>query len=264
MVVFFDIDGTVVDNESQIIPESTVRAVAELKKQGHLAVVNTGRPYGHLDPRLKTMDFGGWICACGMEVMLNGAWLYRDLPSPAVCREVIRLVRQHRMQVVYEEENVAYLDGEHSASERAVHEVGPQLQKGLPVRQLEEDTTFVKFVTFDHPGCQREAFRQAVSPWFTGTDRENTMIEYVKNGCSKALGMERLLTHLGIPKAETLAIGDSTNDLPMFAAAGKRICMGEGMEELKAAADYITQPVLEDGVARALAHFGLIPRIFPL
>ena len=51
MVVFFDIDGTVVDNDTQIIPESTVEAVRLLRKNGHLPVVNTGRPYGHVDPR---------------------------------------------------------------------------------------------------------------------------------------------------------------------------------------------------------------------
>ena len=44
MVVFFDIDGTVVDNDTQIIPDSTVEAIRLLRENGHLSVVNTGRP----------------------------------------------------------------------------------------------------------------------------------------------------------------------------------------------------------------------------
>ena len=75
MVVFFDIDGTVVDNDTQIIPDSTVEAIRLLRENGHLSVVNTGRPYGHVDPRIKAMDFDGWICACGMEVILKGEYL---------------------------------------------------------------------------------------------------------------------------------------------------------------------------------------------
>ena len=71
MVVFFDIDGTIVDDRTQIIPESAVRAVERLGENGHLAVVNTGRPYSHIDPRVREMAFGAWICGCGMEIKLR-------------------------------------------------------------------------------------------------------------------------------------------------------------------------------------------------
>lgn len=265
MVIFFDIDGTVVDEATQIIPESTCQAVTELGRCGHLAVVNTGRPFGHLDPRVRRMDFGGWICGCGMEVMLNGRWLYRDLPSRALCLKVIQQVRRCGMQVLYEAEDEVYLDGVWSTGIQPVREAERMTAKGFRVAQLEavNDASFVKFVTFDAPGCQRAEFLKAMEPWFVGIDRGGTMLEFVKRGCSKAVGMERLLTHLGISRENTLAIGDSTNDLPMFAAAGHTVCLGGGMEELKARAEYVTTPVLEDGVAKALCYFGLIPGISP-
>ena len=69
---------------------------------------------------------------------------------------------------------------------------------------------------------------------------------------------EELLRHLGISRGDTLAIGDSTNDRPMFAAAGHTACMGEGMEELKREAEFITAGVMDDGIEKALKHFGLI------
>ena len=70
--------------------------------------------------------------------------------------------------------------------------------------------------------------------------------------------MNILLRHLGLGKEDALAIGDSTNDLPMFEAAGHTVCMGSGMEELKEKADYITSGVREDGIEKALQHYGLI------
>ena len=70
--------------------------------------------------------------------------------------------------------------------------------------------------------------------------------------------MRELLKHLGIPKEQTLAIGDSTNDIPMFEVAEHTVCMGNGMEELKDRAEYITASVLEDGIEKALRHYGLI------
>ena len=84
------------------------------------------------------------------------------------------------------------------------------------------------------------------------------MIEYAKRGNTKARGMERLMEALKIPREETFAIGDSGNDLPMFAHAGTTICMGNGMDILKEKADYVTAPLLEDGIYKALKHFGLI------
>ena len=77
-------------------------------------------------------------------------------------------------------------------------------------------------------------------------------------GSSKAGGMLELLKALDIPQSETLAIGDSTNDLPMFQTAAHSVSMGSGMEEAKQAAEYVTAPLLEDGVEKAMEHYGLI------
>ena len=71
MVVFFDIDGTLVDDDTQIIPDSAAEAIKQLRRNGHTPVVNTGRPYSHIDPRIRAMDFAAWICACGMEIRLE-------------------------------------------------------------------------------------------------------------------------------------------------------------------------------------------------
>ena len=62
MVVFFDIDGTIIDEKTQEIPASAARAVARLAENGHMPV--SGRPYSHTGPRVKAMAFQG--CG-GME-----------------------------------------------------------------------------------------------------------------------------------------------------------------------------------------------------
>ena len=66
MVVFFDIDGTIIDEKTQEIPASAVRAVARLAEKGHMLV--SGRPYSHTGPRVKAMAFQG--CGGGMEKVI--------------------------------------------------------------------------------------------------------------------------------------------------------------------------------------------------
>lgn len=259
MVVFFDIDGTIVDDRTQIIPESAVRAVERLGENGHLAVVNTGRPYSHIDPRVREMAFGAWICGCGMEIKLRDGWLVRRAPEPDVCRRVRDAARACGIRCLYEgNDGALYLDGEYSQNRWIEQETARMKAKGFPVLPLAEPPRFMKLVTFDGPDCRREEFVRRVSPWFTCIDRGGTMLELVMNGCSKAAGMEELLTRLGLPREATLAIGDSTNDLPMIEFAEHSVCLGDGMDELKTRAEYVTAPVLEDGIEKALRHFGLI------
>lgn len=260
MVVFFDIDGTVVDYETQIIPDSLVEALRLLRKNGHLPVVNTGRPIGHVDPRVQALDFGGWICSCGMELILDGRMIYQDYPSEEDCRHILELSHRCGMAIQTEGEDFLQFDADMPYLPCALREAERLGQQGLRVEpfQRARDSRFVKFVTYDTPGCDREGFLRETASCFDPTIRTNTMIEYVKKGHSKAEGMARFLREIGAGREETFAVGDSENDLPMFAMAGTTICMGNGVEAAKAAASYVTGAVLEDGIFNALRHFGLI------
>lgn len=260
MVVFFDIDGTVVDNETQIIPESAAEAVRLLRKNGHLPIVNTGRPIGHVDSRVRKLDFSGWICSCGMELILDGEMIYSDYPSQEECRYILDLSHQCQMAIQTEGRDSLLYDADMPYHPLGLREAERLAAQGLRVEPFQKagDRDFIKFVTYDTPGCDRERFLHGVAPYFDAITRANTMIEFIKKGHSKAEGMERFLSKLHVPREEIFAIGDSENDLPMFAMAGTTICMGDGVDALKEAADYITDPVLEDGIFNALRHFGLI------
>lgn len=260
MVVFFDIDGTVVDYETQIIPESAAEAIRLLRKNGHLPIVNTGRPIGHVDPRVQKLDFGGWICSCGMELILDGEMIYKDYPTKEECDFILDLAHRCRMAIQTEAHDSLLFDADlpyHPLGLREAERLAAQGLRVAPIQET-EDLQFIKFVTYDTPGCDREAFIRGVAPYFDAIVRANTMMEFIKKDHSKAEGMERFLSKLHVPREEIFAIGDSENDLPMFAMAGTTICLGDGVEAVKAAADYVTDPVLGDGVFNALRHFGLI------
>ncbi len=261
MVVFFDIDGTIIDDDTQIIPESAIRAVEQLGKNGHLAVVNTGRPYSHIDPRIRKMAFAGWICGCGMEILLDGQWIARHHPAPEICREVVKAARDARMQVLYEAANGdLYTDGELSTHIACTSEAARMRKKGFRVCDIDElpQPEFMKLVTFCDEFSRPEEFVSRVEGWYDCTDRGNTMLELVLKGHTKAGGMVEFLQKLNLPQEETIAVGDSTNDLPMFGVARHSAALGSGMQELKDHAEYITDTVLNDGIEKAMKHFGLI------
>ena len=56
---------------------------------------------------------------------------------------------------------------------------------------------------------------------------------------------------------ETVAMGDSENDLPMLEYADISVAMGNGVKEVKEKADYVTDKIDNDGLYKAFKHLKL-------
>ena len=70
--------------------------------------------------------------------------------------------------------------------------------------------------------------------------------------------MYDILKRYGIDPQDSMAFGDSENDVSMLKAAGIGVAMGNATAQAKAAADYITDDAEKDGIYKALRHFELI------
>ena len=74
----------------------------------------------------------------------------------------------------------------------------------------------------------------------------------------KAVAIDRLLEAVHAKREDTIAFGDAKVDIPMFEYCAIGVAMGSGGEEAKAAADYVTDAVDQDGLYHAFRHFHLI------
>ena len=78
------------------------------------------------------------------------------------------------------------------------------------------------------------------------------MLEILPPGENKATGLRRLAKHLGIKKAEIIAIGDGDNDDVMLDLAGLGVAVANATPACKAKADIIIESNDEDGPAKFL------------
>jgi hydroxymethylpyrimidine pyrophosphatase-like HAD family hydrolase len=83
----------------------------------------------------------------------------------------------------------------------------------------------------------------------------NGLIEVVPLGISKATGVEELARPLGITAEGVVAFGDMPNDVPMLSWAGLGVAMGNAHPDAVAAANEVTAPNTEDGLARVLERW---------
>ena len=75
---------------------------------------------------------------------------------------------------------------------------------------------------------------------------------------TKATGIQRVLDYYGADVSQAVGIGDSENDIPMIEYCGTGIAMGNAMEPVKEAADWVTTHILEDGIRNAFRYVGVI------
>lgn len=74
-------------------------------------------------------------------------------------------------------------------------------------------------------------------------------------GISKASGLQHVCDALGLTAADVLAIGDGRNDVEMLRWAGRGVAMGQAVDEVKAAADAVTDTVVDQGAAVEISRW---------
>jgi Cof subfamily protein (haloacid dehalogenase superfamily) len=80
-------------------------------------------------------------------------------------------------------------------------------------------------------------------------------LEVMNQQASKQKAIQFLIAQYGLQPAEIIAIGDNYNDKGMIEFAGMGVAMGNAPDDIKAAANYVTDTNNHDGVAKALDHF---------
>ncbi|MCI1665664.1 MAG: Cof-type HAD-IIB family hydrolase [Atopobiaceae bacterium] len=123
----------------------------------------------------------------------------------------------------------------------------------LTVPQVLERAHEVERVTvFCRAAADRAAVIAAVAadPTLAWVSSYPTNLEVTDAAASKGTGLVWLCGHLGIDVADSVAFGDSLNDVSMLTSAGDGVAMANAAPEALAAADHVTGPCGEAGVGR--------------
>ena len=86
----------------------------------------------------------------------------------------------------------------------------------------------------------------------------SVFVDFNEKHCSKATGIDRFLTYFNIDRSYTMAFGDGGNDISMLKHAAIGVAMDNATDNVKEAADYVTNSVDEDGIVNALKYFNLL------
>lgn len=230
-LIALDMDGTVLDDQSKI-SERNKKAIHAAIEAGVIVMFATGRGYGSAMPYVRELNLQSpLITVNGSEVWITpDKLLRRRLMDHESIVELRRIALEH--DVWYWAYSV----------------------EGVVNRENWDENTcteWLKFGYYTEDEDKLAAIQNIVSKWgqFEMTNSHPCNIELNPKGINKADGLRELCQQLGIGMHETVAVGDSLNDLEMIRASGLGVAMGNAQEAVKKEADWITASNEQDGVA---------------
>ena len=266
-LIAIDIDGTLVHDDGFLSPR-VVEQVQRVRALGHEVIIATGRSASQAIP--VVFDVG---IKDGYAVCSNGAVTIKvdpNEPRGFSHHEVITFQPREVITKLVEKLPTAHFAVENVDGSYNFHRPFPTYALGdenyeTPINELmDEPVSRVVVLSPDHAA---DEFIELISE--IGLHSVSYSIGYTAwldispKGISKASALETHRASLNIKPNQVIAIGDGRNDIDMLKWAhgngGFGFAMGQGPEDVKAAASAVVASVEDDGVAEVLAGFdGLV------
>ncbi|CAH9413847.1 Hydrolase, HAD superfamily [Streptomyces globisporus] len=251
-----DLDGTLLRPDDTVSARSRA-ALGLAAASGARHLIVTGRPVPGIRALLADLAYTGLV-VCGQGTQLYDADAARLLRSVTLDREAADTALgkiEAEVGTVFAAVDQDGVDGV-TLIEAGYRMPNPTLPaQRVNSREALWERPVIK-VLVRHPELGDDELtavaRGAVGDLATVTMAGPGTVELAPRGVDKGTGLATAAELLGIGAERTVAFGDMPNDLPMFAGSGLRVAMGNAHPELRAAADEVTLPNAEDGVAVVL------------
>ncbi len=272
-LVALDMDGTLFNNQGEISKKDreTLKKAADA---GVAVVVATGRAYAEL-PVEMLYDIGVHYAITG-----NGSAVYQfpdkkclfsDCLDTEVLLEILEELK--KLDVYYD----VYIEGLVYCPKTVLHNIRKMDMPDAIYDHIERTRIVVddltEFVKSFGKHVEKATINFALLEDGTYLDRDNTSAlldkypqiqylcggyhnwEFTRAGVTKGTGLHYLAERIGVAMDETMACGDSENDLYMLKEAHLAVAMENATEEVKKVSDYVTLSNEESGVAYAVEKF---------
>ena len=272
--VFFDLDGTLFTS-TRGVATSTRKAIKELRQKGIFVGIATGRGPAFAMPLLEDLDMDFAVTYNGQYIFTPKEIIYDNPLDKKTLKKLMNYATQNHSDIS--------LGTAHGVNGSGLLKFGETRLAGFLSGLLPNGTSGVARNSFKHVvrrilpqnsqlADEDEAIYQAMMvathdetdklqaefPELLVTRSNPYSVDLIPVGVGKLQGIERLGERFGFELNQVMCFGDSENDITMLAGSGYGIAMGNALPEVKKIATYITDTNNQDGIAKALAYYGLI------
>ncbi len=252
---FFDIDNTLYDWEARKYIPSGIDAIKRLQKEGGKVFICTARPYASCK-EFGVFDLGirwnGVITNCGAFVALGNRTLRKLDMTPSKVRKLCKIALSHSLTMELVTAKTRYLIAPGNTFLENYHGTYSDIVPPVHHYRGEGVTGVLLFAPEEYDPLFHEALPELNYYRFHEFGVDISEQEHLKGD-----GIGFILNELGLSREEALAFGDDYQDISMKDGA-VFVAVGNGKEEVKAAADYVCPPIAEDGLLKGLMDLGVL------
>lgn len=276
-IIFLDVDGTLINYEAKT-PASAKSVVETARANGHRIYICTGCSKYEISQRdLPAVD--GMICGNGAYVENNGTVVLHQALSVEDVKTIVDWCNKRKLGFYLETNSGMYCNQymleqgpetmmKYAFGKGADQEKAAELAKEFlgHFTLLEGDALYrndVNKISFilssyqDYLDSKKDFSSLIVGTW-EGKGEVALFGDVSPKGITKKTAIDTLLQYLDADVKDTISFGDAKIDLSMFELCSYNVAMGNGGDEIKSAADYVTDDVDRDGLYKAFQFLKLI------
>ncbi|HFZ9543228.1 TPA: HAD-IIB family hydrolase [Streptococcus agalactiae] len=274
--VFFDIDGTLL-NDRKNVQKSTIKAIRNLKDQGILVGLATGRGPSFVQPFLENLGLDFAVTYNGQYIYSRSEIIYTNQLSKTTVYRLIRYAGARRREISLGTASGLLGSGIIGLGTSRLGQIVSSLVPRKWAKAIERSFKhFIRRIKLQNIDSLMVILREPIyQVVLVATEGESERIQkqfprvkltrsspysmdVISEGQSKVKGIERVGQCYGFDLSEVIAFGDSDNDIEMLSQVGIGVAMGNASQQVKENARYTTADNNDDGISKALAHYGLI------
>lgn len=253
-VVFFDIDGTLISNSQNVVPESTRMSLNQLSEKGIQRVIATGRHTLELSLLpVNNIRFDAYITLNGQLCLdAQGNIIYGNPITGKSKEYIIRMFNEKTIPIMIVEKESMYINFVNQHVEIAQKAISTPIpdEGEYTGNKIYQAIAYVErgmedVIASQIPGCK-------VTRW------NDFAVDIIASSGGKRTGIKEYLRINNIKQEETVAFGDGENDIEMIKYVQIGIAMGNADDYVKENADYVTSSVDNNGIKEALVALGII------
>lgn len=257
-----DVDGTLVNRNKEVTP-ATVEAVRRLHAAGIAFAAVSARPPRGMKILVEALGldlFGGFNGGS----ILRGDFtvLEEHFVAAEAARKGIEMMAPRGAYVWVFADNEWFITdpgNTYVAGEIRTVAFQPTVVADFGDHVTRAGKIVFSSTDFDMLAASEPELQGLVGKGATARRSQAKYLDMTPPGTDKGYAARAFARLYGVPLDEVAVIGDMSNDLPMFEIAGLAIAMGNGADEVKAKAHFVTVTNEEEGIAHAIDRF-VLPR----
>ncbi len=243
-IVFFDIDGTLIDINKKEMTKRIEETLIRLKQNKIIICIATGRPLKSV-PHFPNVEFDAFLTFNASYCCTKNEIIYKNPIAPFDVQKIIENAKKiHRPVSIASATRI----GANGKDQDLIDYFAISNQL---VEVVEDFDDLRKEEIYQiMMGCYKEEYDQVlndvegakITAWWPRA------VDIIPSNGGKGSGVEKVLEYYHLKKEEAIAFGDGTNDIEMLQAVGTGVAMGNATNDVKDIADDICKSVEEDGI----------------